>query len=45
MNIGIRLHDTLPGSLRQRLIYAKEQGFLRSSRNQLYRSMDALFCR
>ena len=27
MNIGIRLHDTLPGSLRQRLIYAKEQGF------------------
>ena len=27
MNIGIRLHDTLPGSLSQRLAYAKAQGF------------------
>lgn len=27
MNIGIRLHDTLPGSLAQRLSYAKAQGF------------------
>ena len=27
MNIGIRLHDTLPGTLAERLGYAKEQGF------------------
>lgn len=27
MNIGIRLHDTRPGTLRERLHYAKEQGF------------------
>ena len=27
MNIGIRLHDTLPGTLRERLAYAAEQGF------------------
>ena len=27
MNIGIRLHDTLPGTLDQRLGYAKAQGF------------------
>ncbi len=27
MNIGIRLHDTKPGSLRERLAYAREQGF------------------
>ena len=27
MNIGIRLHDTLPGTLAQRLAYAKGQGF------------------
>ena len=27
MNIGIRLHDTKPGTLAQRLAYAKEQGF------------------
>ncbi len=27
MNIGIRLHDTLPGTLRQRLTYARDQGF------------------
>ena len=27
MNIGIRLHDTLPGTLRERLTYAAEQGF------------------
>ena len=27
MNIGIRLHDTLPGTLRERLGYAAEQGF------------------
>lgn len=27
MNIGIRLHDTLPGNLAQRLAYAKAQGF------------------
>ena len=27
MNIGIRLHDTRPGTLRERLDYAREQGF------------------
>ncbi len=27
MNIGIRLHDTKPGTLAQRLAYAKAQGF------------------
>ena len=27
MNIGIRLHDTKPGTLRERLAYAAEQGF------------------
>ncbi len=27
MNIGIRLHDTAPGTLAQRLSYAKAQGF------------------
>lgn len=27
MNIGIRLHDTRPGSLRERLAYASSQGF------------------
>ena len=27
MNIGIRLHDTLPGTLEQRLGYAEKQGF------------------
>lgn len=27
MNIGIRLHDTLPGTLRERLGYARRQGF------------------
>lgn len=27
MNIGIRLHDTRPGTLRERLAYAAEQGF------------------
>ena len=27
MNIGIRLHDTLPGSLKERLSYARAQGF------------------
>jgi len=27
MNIGIRLHDTLPGTLRERLSYAAAQGF------------------
>lgn len=27
MNIGIRLHDTLPGTLAERLGYAREQGF------------------
>ncbi len=27
MNIGIRLHDTRPGTLEERLGYAKEQGF------------------
>jgi sugar phosphate isomerase/epimerase len=27
MNIGIRLHDTAPGSLRQRLGFARKQGF------------------
>ena len=27
MNIGIRLHDTLPGTLPQRLGYARQQGF------------------
>lgn len=27
MNIGIRLHDTLPGTLAERLNYAREQGF------------------
>lgn len=27
MNIGIRLHDTLPGTLAQRLAYARQQGF------------------
>ncbi|MCH5288203.1 MAG: sugar phosphate isomerase/epimerase [Christensenellaceae bacterium] len=27
MNIGIRLHDTLPGTLAERLTYAREQGF------------------
>ena len=27
MNIGIRLHDTKPGTLRERLGYAREQGF------------------
>ena len=27
MNIGIRLHDTRPGTLRERLRYASEQGF------------------
>lgn len=27
MNIGIRLHDTAPGTLRQRLLFAREQGF------------------
>ena len=27
MNIGIRLHDTLPGTLRERLTYARDQGF------------------
>ncbi len=27
MNIGIRLHDTRPGTLRERLAYAKDQGF------------------
>ena len=27
MNIGIRLHDTKPGSLRERLAFAREQGF------------------
>ena len=27
MNIGIRLHDTLPGTLKERLAYARAQGF------------------
>ena len=27
MNIGIRLHDTVPGTLEERLGYAKAQGF------------------
>ena len=27
MNIGIRLHDTAPGTLKERLAYAKAQGF------------------
>ena len=27
MNIGIRLHDTKPGTLKERLAYAKEQSF------------------
>lgn len=27
MNIGIRLHDTAPGTLRQRLGFARQQGF------------------
>ena len=27
MNIGIRLHDTAPGTLRERLCFAREQGF------------------
>ena len=27
MNIGIRLHDTAPGSLKERLAFAKAQGF------------------
>ena len=27
MNIGIRLHDTKPGTLRERLEYAAEHGF------------------
>ena len=27
MNIGVRLHDTAPGTLEQRLGYAREQGF------------------
>ena len=27
MNIGIRLHDTLPGTLKERLLFAKAQGF------------------
>ena len=27
MNIGIRLHDTRPGTLRERLGYAAAQGF------------------
>ena len=27
MNIGIRLHDTLPGTLKERLTYARIQGF------------------
>ena len=27
MNIGIRLHDTAPGNLRERLAFAREQGF------------------
>ena len=27
MNIGIRLHDTAPGTLEQRLGFAKAQGF------------------
>ena len=27
MNIGIRLHDTLPGTLAQRLMYARQQRF------------------
>ena len=27
MNIGIRLHDTRPGTMKERLAYAREQGF------------------
>ena len=27
MNIGIRLHDTAPGTLKERLQFAKAQGF------------------
>ena len=27
MNIGIRLHDTKPGTLKERLAFAKAQGF------------------
>nr|SIP63181.1 hypothetical protein [uncultured bacterium] len=27
MNIGIRLHDTMPGTLEERLVYARAQGF------------------
>ena len=27
MNIGIRLHDTAPGTLEQRLAFVKKQGF------------------
>ncbi len=27
MNLGIRLHDTLPGTLKERLLFAKAQGF------------------
>ena len=27
MNIGIRLHDTAPGTLRQRLAFIRRQGF------------------
>ncbi|MDO5434770.1 MAG: sugar phosphate isomerase/epimerase family protein [Clostridia bacterium] len=27
MNIGIRLHDTRPGNLKERLLFAREQGF------------------
>ena len=27
MNIGIRLHDTEPGSLKERLAFARAQGF------------------
>ena len=27
MNIGIRLHDTAPGTLKERLAFARGQGF------------------
>ena len=27
MNIGIRLHDTAPGTLKERLAFARKQGF------------------
>ena len=27
MNIGIRLHDTVPGTLKERLSYVRGQGF------------------